>query len=134
MAHTVPTSIRSISTQQIPTFASDLKSVQITLSPAATDHSDENAQKKSVCNPQLFKTAICRTYSQFGSCPYEHKCRFAHGLSDLRPVPRFKSMSSAGPTSAPTTSQIFNAFQKSGDDAKIQRSHSTSPVLYPIKQ
>jgi hypothetical protein len=27
-----------------------------------------------------FKTSLCRNFEANGSCPYKHKCKFAHGL------------------------------------------------------
>lgn len=30
-------------------------------------------------NPAKHKTELCKTYSELGYCPYEQKCRFAHG-------------------------------------------------------
>lgn len=99
-SYMVPTAIRAISTHQAPALVQDPKVIQVVPSPTldgdeaqSPTHTDvSGTSKKSVCNPQLFKTAICRTYSQFGNCPYGYKCRFAHGLSDLRPAPRFKAM------------------------------------------
>lgn len=29
------------------------------------------------------KTELCKTYEELGSCPYERKCRFAHGKHEL---------------------------------------------------
>jgi len=31
-----------------------------------------------------YKTKMCRNYIKFGSCPYEHRCMFAHGEEELR--------------------------------------------------
>jgi len=36
----------------------------------------------------LFKTAICSKWKELGSCPYGEKCRFAHGLRELRMRPK----------------------------------------------
>ena len=30
-------------------------------------------------NPAKHKTELCKTFSELGCCPYENKCRFAHG-------------------------------------------------------
>jgi len=37
---------------------------------------------------RLFKTEYCRSWSQTRSCPYESKCQFAHGASELRQLDR----------------------------------------------
>lgn len=39
-------------------------------------------------NSQLYKTELCRSWRYAGSCRYLSKCKFAHGLPDLRPVQR----------------------------------------------
>jgi hypothetical protein len=40
-------------------------------------------------NPAKHKTELCKTFSELGCCPYEHKCRFAHGSHELvRPAHR----------------------------------------------
>ncbi|GMI30306.1 hypothetical protein TeGR_g2317 [Tetraparma gracilis] len=31
----------------------------------------------------LYKTRLCQTWIEHGSCPYKKKCRFAHGVGDL---------------------------------------------------
>jgi len=38
----------------------------------------------------LYKTELCRSFNEVGSCRYGLKCRFAHGDDDLRPVARHK--------------------------------------------
>lgn len=35
-----------------------------------------------------YKTEMCRTFSENGSCRYGDKCQFAHGIADLRTVSR----------------------------------------------
>jgi len=56
-------------------------------------------RKRLPCDLRLYKTEICRTYSQYEMCPYEHKCRFAHGLGELRSRPRFASGTPGVPNS-----------------------------------
>lgn len=41
----------------------------------------------SKTNPVKHKTELCKTYSELGYCPYEHKCRFAHGKHELVKMP-----------------------------------------------
>eukprot|EP01118_Nematostelium_gracile_P003516 TRINITY_DN14087_c0_g1_i1.p1 TRINITY_DN14087_c0_g1~~TRINITY_DN14087_c0_g1_i1.p1 ORF type:complete len:174 (-),score=33.05 TRINITY_DN14087_c0_g1_i1:72-593(-) len=36
----------------------------------------------------LYKTELCRSFVETGVCRYGHKCQFAHGSQDLRPVAR----------------------------------------------
>lgn len=38
----------------------------------------------------LYKTELCRSYSDSGTCRYGAKCRFAHGKEELRAVTRHK--------------------------------------------
>lgn len=44
--------------------------------------------KKPVKNSHLYKTELCSQWLAKGSCPYNHRCRFAHGPKELRPVTR----------------------------------------------
>ncbi|KAH3756697.1 CCCH-type Zn-finger protein [Pelomyxa schiedti] len=42
----------------------------------------------------LYKTELCRSFSENGTCRYGYKCQFAHGQEELRPVirhPRYKT-------------------------------------------
>lgn len=34
-----------------------------------------------------FKTSLCNAFRDTGKCPYGFQCRFAHGISELRPAP-----------------------------------------------
>lgn len=49
---------------------------------AATDKLDAAAKKKQFAI--RFKTELCRSFETEHHCPYEGKCVFAHGASDLR--------------------------------------------------
>ncbi|ELP94655.1 tristetraproline, putative [Entamoeba invadens IP1] len=45
-------------------------------------------------NTSLYKTELCRSYVETGTCRYGAKCQFAHGEKELRPVqrhPRYKT-------------------------------------------
>ncbi|KAG7157346.1 mRNA decay activator protein ZFP36L1-like [Homarus americanus] len=39
-------------------------------------------------NPLRYKTELCRTYEESGNCKFAKTCTFAHGLRELRAVPR----------------------------------------------
>jgi len=36
----------------------------------------------------LYKTELCRSFEETGTCRYGSKCQFAHGYPELRPAPR----------------------------------------------
>jgi hypothetical protein len=36
----------------------------------------------------LYKTELCRSFEETGTCRYGSKCQFAHGYAELRPAPR----------------------------------------------
>ncbi|KAF8429671.1 hypothetical protein EV426DRAFT_557052 [Tirmania nivea] len=42
---------------------------------------------KGKYNP-LYKTEMCRNWSEMGHCRYGRTCQFAHGRTELRQVPR----------------------------------------------
>lgn len=51
----------------------------------------ENTQSKHVFlnkKYQLYKTEMCRSYTEMGNCRYGDKCQFAHNESELRHVQR----------------------------------------------
>lgn len=53
------------------------------------DSSPKNSTKSS-----LYKTELCKRYSEFGNCRYGAKCQFAHGIGELRHVvrhPKYKT-------------------------------------------
>lgn len=55
------------------------------------DHSRRSSlweKKSSSVNTNLYKTEMCASYSNTGSCPYDSKCQFAHGQHELKPVER----------------------------------------------
>ncbi|KAL7717728.1 Zinc finger protein [Entamoeba marina] len=55
-------------------------------------------------NTSLYKTELCKSYSETGTCRYGSKCQFAHGEEELRQVqrhPRYKT-------------EICQSFQKYG--------------------
>lgn len=42
----------------------------------------------SSMNGNRYKTELCRTYQDSGTCKYGEKCQFAHGTHELRTLPR----------------------------------------------
>lgn len=49
--------------------------------PSKTPESDGSGQS-------LYKTELCRSFEETGTCRYGNKCQFAHGKAELRPVAR----------------------------------------------
>ncbi|KAI3973667.1 hypothetical protein MKW92_050652 [Papaver armeniacum] len=46
------------------------------------------------CVQGMYKTELCNKWEQTGGCRYGHRCQFAHGIGELRPVlrhPRYKT-------------------------------------------
>ena len=39
---------------------------------------------------EKFKTELCVKFQELGACPYNTRCRFAHGEAELRPKPKPK--------------------------------------------
>ncbi|KAJ0402666.1 hypothetical protein ATCC90586_006180 [Pythium insidiosum] len=54
---------------------------------------EENSPKNGT-KSSLYKTELCKRFSEFGSCRYGAKCQFAHGVAELRHVvrhPKYKT-------------------------------------------
>lgn len=50
--------------------------------------------EKEINGQNLYKTELCRSFVETGSCRYGSKCQFAHGRKELRPVlrhPKYKT-------------------------------------------
>lgn len=46
------------------------------------------AAVNSCSNPNRYKTELCRPFQEYGYCKYADKCQFAHGMHELRALPR----------------------------------------------
>jgi len=49
--------------------------------------SHRRPQNNRRSNMDLYKTEVCRTWTVLGHCPYGERCRFAHGMRELRKRP-----------------------------------------------
>ena len=50
--------------------------------------------EEQLAQQDLYKTELCRSFMATGKCPYGKRCRFAHGIDELRPVlrhPKYKT-------------------------------------------
>jgi len=50
--------------------------------------------EEELSKQNLYKTELCRSFQETGLCRYGHKCQFAHGEHELRPVlrhPKYKT-------------------------------------------
>jgi len=74
----------------------DLEAAEAMLAVMAGQQSDyfnpiAGTRKKTKFNTRLYKTELCRSWTELGYCPYgDSRCQFAHGKSELRPVIRHK--------------------------------------------
>lgn len=62
--------------------------------PSAADPSSSSSEKKAPLKTTLYKTELCKRYSETGLCRYGTKCQFAHGMNELRNVlrhPKYKT-------------------------------------------
>jgi hypothetical protein len=41
-------------------------------------------EKPRRCDPEKYKTKLCENWEKFGTCRYDEKCCFAHGVKELR--------------------------------------------------
>lgn len=52
--------------------------------------SERHSAQQDAYSSQLYKTELCKSYTDTGFCRYGLKCRFAHGAHELRPIVRHK--------------------------------------------
>jgi len=68
-----------------------------------------------------YKTALCKTFQETGSCPYSVRCQFAHGLNELRTRP-FGGSRSESTCSECSTSRL------AGGDAPVAAPAPAAPT------
>ncbi|KAI8340828.1 hypothetical protein BC941DRAFT_467996 [Chlamydoabsidia padenii] len=51
---------------------------------ASSTHSNSSKEKET----HLYKTEYCRNWTELGECRYGKKCRYAHGITELRKISR----------------------------------------------
>eukprot|EP01114_Cavostelium_apophysatum_P010792 TRINITY_DN24912_c0_g1_i1.p1 TRINITY_DN24912_c0_g1~~TRINITY_DN24912_c0_g1_i1.p1 ORF type:complete len:438 (-),score=99.42 TRINITY_DN24912_c0_g1_i1:251-1564(-) len=55
---------------------------------------DKAVIEEELSKQNLYKTELCRSFCETGVCRYGHKCQFAHGEHEIRPVmrhPKYKT-------------------------------------------
>lgn len=89
--------------QQLNFVNTDAKDAWAPQIPVETGKSDLKKKKKQqekiqieeeLAKQNLYKTELCRSWIETGQCRYGHKCQFAHGEHELRPVlrhPKYKT-------------------------------------------
>lgn len=67
-----------------------IHSNQLLLNRQLNQQSEEGGNGPSMNNRKLglYKTELCRSWEEKGTCRYGSKCQFAHGQDELRDVPR----------------------------------------------
>eukprot|EP00672_Neobodo_designis_P016754 CAMPEP_0174835636 /NCGR_PEP_ID=MMETSP1114-20130205/5509_1 /TAXON_ID=312471 /ORGANISM="Neobodo designis, Strain CCAP 1951/1" /LENGTH=169 /DNA_ID=CAMNT_0016069589 /DNA_START=69 /DNA_END=578 /DNA_ORIENTATION=+ len=83
---------------------------------------------------ERYKTQLCKTFRDTGSCPYKKRCMFAHGSAQLRSSESnadLKSVVSALTRAARADSRPPNpeCATTSPDSRSEQKSESVSPVV-----
>jgi hypothetical protein len=64
-------------------MSSKQQAANLTTTPSRSGDSRSGHRHKPIL-AERFKTKLCRTFSDTGSCPYEERCMFAHGEAKLR--------------------------------------------------
>jgi hypothetical protein len=79
--------VNKISTSPPPALSDKLPEIQ-------TDSHPTINIEEELTTQNLYKTELCRSYEETGTCRYGSKCQFAHGVSEIRPVlrhPKYKT-------------------------------------------
>jgi len=89
--------------QKLDFVNTDAKDAWAPQLPVETGKSEQKKKKKQqekiqieeeLAKQNLYKTELCRSWIETGICRYGHKCQFAHGEHELRPVlrhPKYKT-------------------------------------------
>jgi hypothetical protein len=77
---------------------------------------------------ERFKTKMCRTFTETGVCPYEARCMFAHGVSDIRS----KEMNLAAGLTTETAIRAFLASKSTGTAARPVAADATGDARSTI--
>eukprot|EP00049_Salpingoeca_infusionum_P005807 m.97113 g.97113 ORF g.97113 m.97113 type:complete len:237 (-) comp13093_c1_seq4:700-1410(-) len=86
------------------TYAHDrneLRTAPRMLMPHFARRAPNPAARTKKINPTLYKTKLCKTFSDGQVCTYGDNCAFAHSESELRQAPR--SSGGSNPSSRPST-------------------------------
>eukprot|EP01117_Protostelium_nocturnum_P006210 TRINITY_DN223_c0_g1_i1.p1 TRINITY_DN223_c0_g1~~TRINITY_DN223_c0_g1_i1.p1 ORF type:complete len:259 (-),score=81.34 TRINITY_DN223_c0_g1_i1:206-982(-) len=71
------------------------KALSLPPAPQVEELTEEEEQIEDELSRQnLYKTELCRSFQETGICRYGHKCQFAHGYAEIRPVmrhPKYKT-------------------------------------------
>jgi len=62
--------------------------------PKHEEYRKPNSLEGQLAQQSLYKTELCRSFEETGSCRYGAKCQFAHGKGELRPIlrhPKYKT-------------------------------------------
>ncbi|ETO31493.1 zinc finger protein [Reticulomyxa filosa] len=74
---------------------------------------DENQQRSRISpkntKPHLYKTELCFKFQQFGWCPYNQGCQFAHGKHELRKKPSLHNKNTLDNSKQPSTTPQVSA-------------------------
>ncbi|KAG2703778.1 hypothetical protein I3843_06G144000 [Carya illinoinensis] len=89
---------------------------------SATDSGDSTTSSSSSSGGKsLYKTEICRSWEDSGSCRYGSKCQFAHGKEELRPT-RF-------PAKNKSEAQMYKSSSGTGSGTYGAKSRYVHPVV-----
>ncbi|XP_003386486.1 PREDICTED: mRNA decay activator protein ZFP36L2-A-like [Amphimedon queenslandica] len=62
--------------------------MRLSTSPSSSSLNTAGLNSSLGLNACRYKTELCRPYQEYGYCKYGEKCQFAHGMHDLRSLPR----------------------------------------------
>jgi hypothetical protein len=74
--------------QGLPVSAGGMNSAAAAAAAAALAAANGNGPSANNRKLGLYKTELCRSWEEKGTCRYGNKCQFAHGEDELRKVPR----------------------------------------------
>lgn len=92
-AVTKPAPVVPVTKKKIVPVVAPATAVVTTPAPAAPAPVPQVTEEENT-SQSLYKTELCRSFEETGTCRYGAKCQFAHGRAELRPVlrhPKYKT-------------------------------------------
>jgi len=85
---------KPIKSPKLPAQVQVQVQVPVVAVPVPVPEDPKNAIEDELAHQNRYKTELCKSFTETGSCRYGAKCQFAHGKEEIRPIlrhPKYKT-------------------------------------------